>query len=98
MNRELKKVKKWPDSNRLSLNIGKTNLVIFHSPHAKLLESVVIRFCRKQIQPRNYANLNWKHHINELLKKLARTICIFYNIWHFVPYEILRLLYYSLFY
>ena len=40
MNRELKKVKKWLDSNRLSLNIGKTNFVIFHSAHAKLVESI----------------------------------------------------------
>ena len=31
VNRELKKVKKWLDANRLSLNISKTNHVIFHS-------------------------------------------------------------------
>ena len=48
MNRELKKVKKWLDSNRLSLNIGKTNFVIFHSSHVKLVESIVIKFCRKK--------------------------------------------------
>ena len=48
MNRELKKVKKWLDSNRLSFNIGKPNFVIFPSPHAKLVESVVIRFCGKK--------------------------------------------------
>ena len=47
MNRELRKVKKWLGSNRLSLDIGKTNFLIFHSPHAKLVESVVIRFYRK---------------------------------------------------
>ena len=29
MNRELKKVKKWLDANRMALNIGKTNFVIF---------------------------------------------------------------------
>ena len=40
MNQELKKVKKWFDSNRLSFNIGETNFVIFHSPHAKLVESL----------------------------------------------------------
>ena len=48
VNRELKKIKKWLDSNRLSLNIGKTNFVIFHSPLAKLVEPIIIRFCQKK--------------------------------------------------
>ena len=43
-------------------------------------------------------NLSWKYHINELSKKLSRTIGIFYKIRHFVPCEILKTLYYSLFY
>ena len=106
MNRELRKVKKWLDANCLALNIDKTNLVIFHSPHTKLPEPIVIRFCRKRIQREKYVkflgvlldeNLCWKYHINELSKKLSRTIGIFYKIRHFVPYEVLKLLYYSLF-
>ena len=32
VNRELKKVKLWLDSNKLALYIEKTNFVIFHSP------------------------------------------------------------------
>ena len=106
MNRELRKVKKWLDANRLALNIDKTNFVIFHSPCTKLPEPIVIRFCRKKIQREKYVkffgvlldeNLSWKYHINELSKKLSRTIGIFYRIRHFVPFEILKLLYYSLF-
>ena len=107
MNRELKKVKKWLDANHLALNIDKTNFVIFHSPHVKVPEPIVIRFCREKIQRENCvkflgilldSNLSWKYHINELLKKLSRTIGIFYKIRYFVPSEILRLLYYFLFY
>ena len=49
MNRELKKVKKWLDANRLALNIDKTNFVTFHSHRTKLPEPVIIRFCRKKI-------------------------------------------------
>ena len=41
MNRELKKVKKWSDANQLSLNIDKTNLVIFHSPQKTLLNRLL---------------------------------------------------------
>ena len=107
MNRELKKVKKWLDGNRLALDIDKTNFVIFHPPRIKLPEPVIIRFCRKKIQRENcvkflgvllHCNLSWKYHINEFSKKLSRTIGIFYKIRHFVPCEILKTLYYSLFY
>ena len=35
VNKELKKVRKWLESNRLALNISKTNFVIFHSPRNK---------------------------------------------------------------
>ena len=44
------------------------------------------------------ANLSWKYHIAELSKKLSRSIGIFYKIRHLVPLEILKSLYYSLFY
>ena len=88
-------------------NIDETNFVIFHSPCIKLPEPVIIRFCRKKIQRENCVkflsvlldcNLSWKYHINELSKKLSRTIGIFYKIRHFVPCEILKKLCYSLFY
>ena len=43
-------------------------------------------------------NLSWKFHINELPKKLSRTVGIFYKIRHFVPSDTLQIFYYSLFY
>ena len=55
MNRELKKVRKWLDANRLSLNIDKTNFVVFHSPQIKLVEPVIIRLGKKKIKHENCA-------------------------------------------
>ena len=49
MNRQLEKVKKWLDANRLVLIIDKTNFVAFHPPYIKILEPVIIRFGRKKI-------------------------------------------------
>ena len=107
MNRELKKVQKWLDTNRLSLNVDKTNFVIFHPPSVQIPEPVIVRFGREKIQRENCAkflgilldaNLSWKQHINELSKKLSRTLGFFYKIRHYVPLEILKQLYYSLFY
>ena len=31
VNKELRKIKRWLESNRLALNIDKTNFVLFHS-------------------------------------------------------------------
>ena len=36
----MKKVKKWLDANQLTLNIQKTNFVIFHSPQRKIEENL----------------------------------------------------------
>ena len=46
MNHELKKVKTWLETNRLALNINKTNFVVFHPPRIKISEPVIIRFDR----------------------------------------------------
>ena len=86
MNRGLKKVRKWLDANRLSLNIDKTFFVVFHSPQIKPVEPVVIRFGKKIIKRESCvkflgimldANLSWKYHITELSKKLSRTTGFF---------------------
>ena len=42
--------------------------------------------------------MRWKSHTTELSKKLSRTIGIFCKIRHYVPLEILKALYFSLFY
>ena len=74
METRLKKLRKWLDANRLSLNTDKTNFVVFHSPQIKLVEPVVIRFGKKKIKCESCvkslgimldANLSWKCHIVE---------------------------------
>ena len=44
------------------------------------------------------SGLSLKHHIDELSKKVARTIDIFYKVRHPIPLDTLKILYYSLFY
>ena len=48
MNCELHHVKKWPDANKLALNIDKTNFVVFHSLAKKLMEPIILKFGRKK--------------------------------------------------
>ena len=42
MNRELRKVKKWLDANQLTLNIDKTNFVIFIPLRKKFLNRLLL--------------------------------------------------------
>ena len=86
VNRELKKVRKWLEANRLALNIDKTNYVIFHSPNNKVDSFVRIKLGSKPISRVDSikylgvlidSTLSWKPHIVQLSKKLARTSGIF---------------------
>ena len=88
-NSELRKVKKWLDAKRLSININKTNYIIFHSPH-------------KHIPPHFLGlllddTLSWKYHLSEPSKKLAKTCELLYKIRPFLPTEALICLSNSLF-
>ena len=106
VNREFRKVRKWPEANWLALNIDKTNFVIFHSQQRKITDNIVLRFGRKSIKQESYvkflgilldSHLSWKFHLTELSKKLARTAGLFYKIRHYAPEDTLMLLYHGLF-
>ena len=84
--RRLKHVKRWLDSNRLSLNISKTNYIIFHSSASSVPTDISIKIGNKQISRVKYIkflgvlldeHLDGRYHIAELSKKLARTCGIF---------------------
>ena len=106
VNTKLKKVKTWLDVNRLSLNMDKTNFIIFKSPQHHSAEVVKIKVGNIPIKQTKYVkflgvllddNQSWKYHLTELSKKLSRTCGIFFKIRHFLPINILIYLYNSLF-
>ena len=106
LNKELKKIKLWLDSNKLALTIGKTNFVLFHSPQKKLSGSFKLKIGNQEIQRCKYVkflgilmdeHLSWKYHVTELCKKRPRTCSIFFKLRHFCPLQPLISLYNSLF-
>ena len=106
MNKELKLVKKWLDGNKLSLNIDKTNYVIFHSTQIKIPPDVRIKIGNKILNRVKYVkflgilmdeHLKWKYHITELSKKLSRTCGMLFKIRKLLPINILINVYNSLF-
>ena len=54
VNRELRKVRKWLEENRLSLNISKTNYVSFHSKARKIDEFIRIKIGSKIVKHEKY--------------------------------------------
>ena len=106
VNKELSRIKKWLDANKLALNIDKTNFVIFHSPQNSLNDTVNIKIGSQHVKQAKYVKflglllderLCWKYHLSELSKKLSITCGIFFKVRHLLPTSVLTSLYNSLF-
>ena len=106
VNKELRFVKKWLDANKLSLNIAKTNYIIFHSSSVNVPSDFNIKTGKKHIKRVKIVkfldllldeHLNWKYHLNELSKILAGTCGMFFNIRDLLPLNVLICLYNALF-
>ena len=106
VNKELRLVKKWLDANKLSLNIDKTNYIIFHSSSVKVPSDSDIKIGKKHIKRVKFVkflgllldeHLIWRYHLSELSKKLARTCGMFFKIRNLLPLDVLICLYNALF-
>jgi len=106
MNEELVKLYEWLCINRLSLNISKTNFVIF-CPTNKPKIPVNIMINKEQINEVPYvkylgilldSQLSFKYHIDEVKKKISRSIGILYKLKPFVTKKILTNVYYAIIY
>ena len=99
VNKELHKLYLWLNLNRLSLNIDKTNFIIFH-PYNKPVNKPVINEKEyiKYLGVLVDSSLNWKHHISTLAKKISRAIGIMYKLRPLLPLNVMKNVYYSLIY
>ena len=102
VNKELIKLNVWLNVNRLSLNISKTNFVIF-APVNKPMKCITILINRQAIAQKDYVkylgvliDFSTTYLINK--KKVSRTIGIMYKLRHFVNKKVLISIYYSLVY
>ena len=106
INKELTKLYEWLCINRLSLNISKTNFVIFHAKN-KPLHPITILINKKAIEEADNvkylgiildSELSFKKHTDEVSKKISRSIGILYKLRPFVSSHILRNVYYAIIY
>ena len=106
INRDLKFVVQWIRANKLSLNTGKTKIVIFKSRNRKISKHLNFRISGQKIVPVDsvkylgltlQSDLHWKMHLTSLEKKLSRSIGLLSKIRHYVPKFLLKTIYYSIF-
>ena len=108
VNYDLKGITDWLNANRISLNVNKTEFIIFRSPRSSVDcdYEINIRLNGKRLYPSTYIkylgilldeHLSWKPHINELTKKLRRSNSMLSKIRHYVDKNTIRSLYFSTF-
>ena len=102
----MQKITTWFHTNKLSLNIKKSNFIIFLSKGKKYnTDNLKININGNEIKQVNFTkflgiyideHLSWAQHIDYLSKKIARNVGILSKLKHFLPMYIMNTLYYSL--
>ena len=105
VNNELQEVFSWLCANILSLNVEKSNYVIFYPPQKLLNYSINLKINNQTLMHKNAikylgimidSHLNWKSQVNYISTKIKRNIGFLSKIRHYVNLKTLTNLYYSL--
>ena len=106
VNADLKHLVHWLNANKISLNVKKTEMVIFKSKQKKFEGDLKIKLCGKRLYPSESVkylgvkidtNLNWERHVNDLSIKLNRANALLFKMRKYVSLKILRSIYFAIF-
>ena len=106
VNADLKHLVNWLNANKISLNVKKTDMVIFKSKQKELEGGLKIKLYGKRLYPTESVkymgvkidtNLTWQHHVNNLSIKLNRANALLFKIRKYVSLKILRSIYFAIF-
>ena len=107
MNGQLQKLTDWFRANRLSLNISKTNYMLFTNQKHQPDTNINLQLSDSNIQRTNCAKflglyidekLKWDEHINITKKKISKSFFAINKVKYILPKKQLSTLYYSLVY
>lgn len=111
INNELDKLNQWFNSNKLSLNVAKTNYMVFTPNNNYVKSNQKIKIDGKEINQAGNdkqskyikflgiymdENLTWKYHIENMLTKINRSIYAINLMKNFLPKYALRTIYQTL--
>ena len=96
VNLDVKHLSVWLNANKISLNIQKTELVIFKQKRKILDHKINIKLNRlsptpsaKNLEIKIDENLNWHHHINHIAAKLNCVNALLFKIRNYVNQKVL---------
>ena len=106
MNYEVNKIPLWFKANKLSLNLTKTEYTLFHPSKKRFLREPLpfFKLNNTVIERENITkflgvlidkNLSWKQHINDVSRKISKSIGILYKSREIVKLPLLKQLYFS---
>ena len=99
VNHELKKISDWLIANKLSLNMGKTNALLFKHKSEKNKNLLDIKINNVQVQVKSHTKylgvilddkLTFKEHIDYMVSKLIKGKYIITKLRRCLPFEVLR--------
>ena len=93
VNADLKCLVSWLNGNKISLNIKKTEMLIFKSKQKKFEGDLKIKLCGKRLYPSESVkylhvkintNLRWQYHVNDLSIKLKKANALLFKMRKYV--------------
>ena len=104
-NRDLKNISQWLKANKVSLNVKKTELIIFRQNKNPLHHSVKFKLNGKRLFPTSSVkylgvfldqHLYWNKELAHVITKLNQGIGILSKLRHYANLNILKIVYHSL--
>ena len=105
VNADLKHLVNWLNANKISLNVKKTEMVVFKSKQKKPEDDLKKKLCGKRLYPtesvkylgvRFDTNLTWQHPVNDLPIKLNRANAVLFKMRKYVSLKILTFIYFAI--
>ena len=107
INRDMKHLNDWLSANKISLNVEKTEIVIFKSPRKVFVDEMKINLSGKGLYPSNSVKylgikierfLHWHDQVNSIAIKLNIANALLLKIRNYVNTKTLRNIYFAIFY
>ena len=106
LNKDLKRLTRWLQANKISLNAKKTEMLIFRSKWKKIDYDIKIKLDGRKLHPTSSmkylglyidCHLDWSVHTEVISSKSLRTVGLLSKIRHYVNTTVLRSIYFAIF-
>ena len=106
INIDLALLSSWLRANKISLNVSKTEVLIFRHPNKPINYDLRIKLDGKRLYPAKYvkylgilidSHLDWSYHTTSLASKLSRAIGMLAKARHYIDKSAVRNLYFGIF-